>query len=86
MGQLYVLLMYLIIIREYDTSIHPDIPQQTKEVLTNKTRNKGFNANHDRAVSFTLGQGSSDWGSLTLFVLTANGEVYGLCPYIPRHA
>ena len=72
--------------REYDTSIHPDIPQQTVQAFDSKSHNRGFNANQDRAVSFALGQGTSDWGALTLFVLTANGELYGICPYLPRHA
>lgn len=45
------------------------------------------------AVSFTLGHPSSsptssaaDWGPLTLYGLMANGDMYAVCPYLPKHA
>ncbi|KAH8926823.1 hypothetical protein BT69DRAFT_1347756 [Atractiella rhizophila] len=38
------------------------------------------------AVSFCFGEGEGDWGRLTVYGLMRNGDLYGVCPYIPRNA
>lgn len=39
-----------------------------------------------RAVSFCVGQGESDWAPFTLFCLMQNGDMYCVCPYLPKKA
>lgn len=37
------------------------------------------------ATSFTLGDASSgDWGAFSLYCLMANGDIYSICPYLPK--
>jgi nucleoporin NUP82 len=38
------------------------------------------------ATSFCLGQGKADWGPLTLYCLMRNGDIYAVCPYVPKNA
>ena len=37
-------------------------------------------------VSFTLGKGRVDWGTLTAYAVMRSGDVYSICPYIPQNA
>lgn len=39
-----------------------------------------------RAASFSLGKGDSDWAPFTLFCLMQNGDLYCVCPYLPKSA
>ncbi|KAG0148788.1 hypothetical protein CROQUDRAFT_654356 [Cronartium quercuum f. sp. fusiforme G11] len=39
-----------------------------------------------RAVTMCFGSGDGDWGPLTLYGLMENGDVYTICPYLPRNA
>ncbi|KAJ9124053.1 hypothetical protein QFC22_000846 [Naganishia vaughanmartiniae] len=49
-------------------------------------RRRGFGVPDEEAqsaVSFSIGQGSGDWGSMTVYGLMANGDVWALCPVLP---
>ncbi|MBW0479075.1 hypothetical protein O181_018790 [Austropuccinia psidii MF-1] len=37
------------------------------------------------AVSICLGTGSGDWGPLTLYCIMQNGDLYAICPYLPKN-
>jgi hypothetical protein len=38
----------------------------------------------ESAVSFAIGQGSGDWGPMTVYGLMRNGDVWALCPFLPK--
>jgi nucleoporin NUP82 len=38
------------------------------------------------AVSICFGTGTADWGPLTLYVVMLNGDLYAICPYLPKNA
>lgn len=40
----------------------------------------------DTAVSFCCGEGEGDWSPFTLYCLMQNGDVYCVCPYLPKKA
>lgn len=44
------------------------------------------NISASRAVSMCFGSGNGDWGPLTLYGLMENGDLYAICPYLPRSA
>ncbi|KAJ9097753.1 hypothetical protein QFC21_004791 [Naganishia friedmannii] len=49
-------------------------------------RRRGFGVPDEEAqsaVSFSIGQGLGDWGSMTVYGLIANGDVWALCPFLP---
>lgn len=49
-------------------------------------RRRGFGVPDEEAqsaVSFSIGQGLGDWGSMTVYGLMANGDVWALCPFLP---
>ncbi|KAA1088452.1 hypothetical protein PGT21_007567 [Puccinia graminis f. sp. tritici] len=38
------------------------------------------------AVSLCFGTGAGDWGPLTLYAIMLNGDMYAICPYLPKNA
>lgn len=38
------------------------------------------------AVSMCFGTGTGDWGPLTLYGVMQNGDMYAICPYLPKNA
>jgi hypothetical protein len=38
------------------------------------------------AVSFDLGKGEGEWGSLAIWGLMKNGDVWTICPFLPEFA
>ena len=38
----------------------------------------------ESAVSFAIGQGLGDWGPMTLYGLMRNGDVWAVCPFLPK--
>ena len=84
----YTLSLSSPLLREYDISVDTDEPQQLLSFLPER-KSKTFSAEHESArevVSFALGKGRADWGPLTLYGLTKSGDIYALCPYLPRNA
>ncbi|KAF8558849.1 hypothetical protein OG21DRAFT_1474674 [Imleria badia] len=75
-------------LREYDISADSEEPQQVLSFIPEK-KSRTFLAQDpaEREVtSFTLGKGRADWGPLTVYALTRSGDVYAICPYMPRNA
>ena len=40
----------------------------------------------DIAVSCCIGEGEGDWSPFTLYCTMANGDIYCVCPYLPKKA
>lgn len=78
------------VVREYDVSHDVDEPQQTLAVLGQPTRTSNMLSAEDDdakvAVSCTFGEESSSWLLFTLLVLMRSGDVYLLCPFMPKRA
>ncbi|KAI6047305.1 hypothetical protein EDC04DRAFT_2622716 [Pisolithus marmoratus] len=75
-------------LREYDISVDTEEPQQVLSFFPEK-KPKSFLAEDpaEREVaSFTLGRGRADWGPLTIYTVTRSGDVYAICPYMPKNA
>lgn len=53
-----------------------------------KSRNKsgmfGFDLDSKEAVSFDFGHGNSGWAPFTVFCLMRNGDLYSICPVLPK--
>ncbi|KAH9965726.1 hypothetical protein BC827DRAFT_1179360 [Russula dissimulans] len=77
-------------LREYDISVDAEEPLQIVPFVPDRRRSsKTFNAvdSAEREVaSFTLGKGKADWGPLTIYAVMKNGDVYAVCPYMPKNA
>ncbi|KDQ64728.1 hypothetical protein JAAARDRAFT_64568 [Jaapia argillacea MUCL 33604] len=76
-------------LREYDISIDTEEPQQVLSFVPEKKKARSFvdEDESEREVgSFTLGQGTADWGPLTVYTLMKSGDVYAMCPYMPQNA
>ncbi|KAF4619426.1 hypothetical protein D9613_005509 [Agrocybe pediades] len=74
--------------REYDISVDTEEPQQVLSFVPNKKPNS-YMAEDDserEVTSFTLGKGQADWGPLTVYALMKSGDIYAMCPYMPRNA
>lgn len=69
-------------------SVDTEDPQQTLHFVADKKLNS-FLADDDterEVSSFTLGKGSADWGPLTIYALMKSGDIYSICPYLPKNA
>ena len=63
-------------------------PQQVLSFVPEKTR-KSFLAEDDaerQVASFTLGKGKADWGPLSVYAVMRSGDIYAICPYMPKNA
>ncbi|KAG6832947.1 hypothetical protein H0H92_004831 [Tricholoma furcatifolium] len=74
--------------REYDISVDTDEPQQILSFIPERRTNSIYATdNSEREIaSFTLGKGRADWGPLTIYAVTKSGDIYSICPYMPRNA
>lgn len=53
-----------------------------------KARN-GFGMSDDDgdvATSFCVGEGDGDWSAFTLYCTMSSGDIYCICPYLPKKA
>ncbi|KAF5370096.1 hypothetical protein D9758_001201 [Tetrapyrgos nigripes] len=76
-------------LREYDISVDAEEPQQVLSFVPERKARMSFIAEDSaerEVVSFTLGKGRADWGPLTVYALMKSGDVYSICPYMPRNA
>jgi nucleoporin NUP82 len=74
---------------EYDISVDAEEPQQVISFLPQRKTTKRFTAEDEaerEVASFTLGQGRADWGPFTIYVVMKGGDIYSMCPYMPRNA
>ncbi|WFD33639.1 hypothetical protein MCUN1_000452 [Malassezia cuniculi] len=79
------------VVREYDVTRNVDEPQQTIACVPRRNKRSVFSAeDDDSSVAVSLAVGAScttgDWLMLSLFVLMQNGDVWALCPFLPKHA
>lgn len=74
--------------REYDISVDTEEPQQVLSFVLEKKSNSYLAEDpSDREIaSFTLGRGKADWGPLTIYAVMKSGDIYSMCPYMPRNA
>ncbi|KAJ6599216.1 hypothetical protein DFH09DRAFT_1356311 [Mycena vulgaris] len=74
--------------REYDISVDTEEPQQVLSFVPEK-KAKSFVAedtSEREVASFSLGQGRADWGPLTVYAIMKSGDIYSICPYMPKNA
>ena len=74
---------------EYDISVDAEEPLQVVSFVPDRKPNKSFNAvdaAEREVASFTLGKGKADWGPLTIYGIMKSGDVYAVCPYMPKNA
>lgn len=90
----YVLLIHLSLVfliplyREYDISVDAEEPQQVLSFVPEK-KSKSYvaeDSSEREVASFVLGKGRADWGPLTIYAVMKSGDVYSICPYMPRNA
>lgn len=75
-------------LREYDISVDTDEPQQVLSFVPER-KSKSYLAEDEserEVVSFALGKGRADWGPLTVYALMKSGDIFAVCPYLPRNA
>jgi nucleoporin NUP82 len=75
-------------IREYDISVDTEEPQQVLSFVPEK-KSKSYLAedtSERETASFALGKGRADWGPLTIYAVMKSGDVYSICPYMPKNA
>lgn len=73
---------------EYDVMRDTEEPQQILSFVPPRLSNS-FTAEDDldrEITSFSIGKGKADWGPLTMYAVQRNGDVYAICPYMPKHA
>ncbi|KAJ2385776.1 hypothetical protein H4S02_004167, partial [Coemansia sp. RSA 2611] len=63
-------------VRMFDVTEDADVPEQTLSLF-----DSGFTMS--RAVGFCMG-GTAGWARMTLYVLTNTGELFSLCPVVPK--
>jgi nucleoporin NUP82 len=74
--------------REYDISVDTEEPQQVLSFVPER-KTKSFvaeDASEREVASFSLGQGRADWGPLTVYAVMKSGDIYSICPYMPKNA
>ncbi|KAJ2444907.1 hypothetical protein GGF42_006162, partial [Coemansia sp. RSA 2424] len=70
-------------VKMFDVSGDVDVPEQTVSLFSSSSTGAGFAMS--QAVSLCLGSPSSvGWSRVTVYVLTNTGELYSLCPILPR--
>ncbi|KAI0375777.1 hypothetical protein BV20DRAFT_16076 [Pilatotrama ljubarskyi] len=75
-------------LREYDISVDADEPQQTLSFVPEKKKSSfdAEDASEREVASFTFGKGKADWGPLTVYAAMRSGDIYAICPYLPKNA
>ncbi|CAL1701451.1 unnamed protein product [Somion occarium] len=75
-------------LREYDISVDTEEPQQVLSFVPEKRMNSFIaeDASEREVASFTLGKGHADWGPLSVYALMRSGDIYAICPYMPKNA
>ncbi|KAF8665610.1 hypothetical protein AX16_000066 [Volvariella volvacea WC 439] len=75
-------------LREYDISMDNEEPTQVLSFVPER-RTKSYvaeDSSEREVASFSLGKGRADWGPLTVYVVMKSGDVYAICPYMPKNA
>ncbi|KAL7409546.1 hypothetical protein BDY24DRAFT_366825 [Mrakia frigida] len=78
------------LLREYDPLQDAEEPQQLVSVVPPREGGSRWMSAEEPgerdAVSFCLGRGEGDWGALSVYALMGNGDIYGVCPFLPKNA
>ncbi|CAJ0825468.1 15233_t:CDS:10 [Entrophospora sp. SA101] len=61
------------------------LPEQKFCFSENPEKTFSFGAEIPKAVSFCFGQGDKGWSNFTVYVLFDNGDVYAMCPIVPKN-
>ncbi len=86
---MYLTLCLPAFLREYDISVDAEDPLQVLSFVPDKKLGRSYLAEDpaDREVaSFDLGKGKADWGPLTIYAVMKSGDIYSICPYMPKNA
>ncbi|KAL6309749.1 hypothetical protein BKA93DRAFT_876721 [Sparassis latifolia] len=75
-------------LREYDISVDAEEPQQILSFVPQRKKNTifGTDPSEREVASFSLGKGRADWGPLTVYAAMRSGDVFAICPYMPKNA
>lgn len=73
---------------EYDISVDTEEPQQVLTFVPEKKTKSYLAEDYSEleVASFILGRGTADWGPLTIYAIMKSGDIYSICPYMPRNA
>lgn len=66
----------------------PEEPQQVLSFVQERKK-KSFIAedvSEREVASFAFGKGRADWGPLSVYAIMKSGDIYAICPYMPKHA
>ncbi|CAJ0882182.1 15507_t:CDS:10 [Entrophospora sp. SA101] len=69
----------------YNISNDCNEPEQKFCFSENPEKTFSFGAEIPKAVSFCFGQGNKGWSNFTVYVLFDNGDVYAMCPIVPKN-
>ncbi|CAJ0926108.1 1609_t:CDS:10 [Entrophospora sp. SA101] len=69
----------------YNISNDCNEPEQKFCFSENPEKTFSFGAEIPKAVSFCFGQGDKGWSNFTVYVLFDNGDVYAMCPIVPKN-
>nr|CAG8642493.1 4529_t:CDS:10 [Entrophospora candida] len=69
----------------YNISNDCNEPEQKFCFSENPKKTFSFGAEIPKAVSFCFGQGDKGWSNFTVYVLFDNGDVYAMCPIVPKN-
>lgn len=74
--------------REYDISADSEEPQQIISFVSERKKMSVMmdDPSEREVASFSLGKGKADWGPLTVYAVMRSGDIYAVCPYMPRNA
>ncbi|KAH9466303.1 hypothetical protein MJO28_001081 [Puccinia striiformis f. sp. tritici] len=69
---------------------HPITSKRASSSADYPSHNSGTYGSEDKAsstaISICFGTGTGDWGPLTLYAIMMNGDMYAICPYLPKNA
>ncbi|KAI9607003.1 hypothetical protein KEM48_001660 [Puccinia striiformis f. sp. tritici PST-130] len=67
---------------------HPITSKRASSSADYPSHNSGTYGSEDKAsstaISICFGTGTGDWGPLTLYAIMMNGDMYAICPYLPK--
>ncbi|CAJ0746056.1 22207_t:CDS:10 [Entrophospora sp. SA101] len=70
---------------KFNLSASEKKPEQKFCFSENPEKTFSFGAEIPKAVSFCFGQGNKGWSNFTVYVLFDNGDVYAMCPIVPKN-
>ncbi|KAG0338394.1 hypothetical protein BG004_007247, partial [Podila humilis] len=85
MGSSHILIMTQDnILRMYDVANNVDEPEQVFNFAGEGHTSNSYGLDVEDAASFCFGSKSSPWGKITVYSITEYGNIYMMCPVLPR--